>query len=127
MLQLFIVILDADGSELGAAITCGSMALVDAAVDMIDVVVASTVCTLGPHIALDPTQEEQTCADAIVTMAYMPSLAEVTYVAQTGKTKYETVQALMELAIDGCAGPIFQLVLIPFQNAVKEMKIPIMK
>lgn len=42
VMSLYVVVLESDGGELAAAITCASLALVDAAVEMYDIVTAAT-------------------------------------------------------------------------------------
>ncbi len=51
-LDLFVWILEADGSELGAAITCGSLALANAAIEMRDLVAGCSAVSLLSMVQL---------------------------------------------------------------------------
>ena len=42
-IDVFVTILEDDGSSLAAAITCAGLALADAAIDMFDVIVGSSL------------------------------------------------------------------------------------
>ncbi|KAF0694473.1 Aste57867_14641 [Aphanomyces stellatus] len=101
-LSIHAVVLEAQGSELSAAITCASLALVDAGVEMIDMVAACSAGVWQSDIVLDPTAEEQAASHVLV--AFMPAQGQLTHLMQQGKLSYEHVQEAITLCTDGCAG-----------------------
>ncbi|OQR86878.1 exosome complex exonuclease MTR3-like protein [Achlya hypogyna] len=101
-ISVHAVVLESDGGDLSAAITCASLALVDAGVEMIDVVAAcSAGHTAEGIILLDPTTPE---AGGNIMVAFMPARGQITHVMQKGGMAYSKVQEAIELCSDGCAG-----------------------
>jgi len=101
-ISIHAVVLEGDGAELSAAITCASLALVDAGVEMIDMVSASSAAMLSDNnVVLDPNAQE-TAKEVMV--AFMPARGQVTHVIQKGKMPYTKVQEAVELCTDCCAG-----------------------
>ncbi len=99
------IVLESDGSDLSAAITCASLALVDAGVEMLDMVAA---CSAGIHpdtseVVLDPSAVE-TATEVMV--AFMPAQGQITHVMQKGGLVYAKVREAIELCTDGSAGVI---------------------
>ncbi|KDO24052.1 hypothetical protein SPRG_10840 [Saprolegnia parasitica CBS 223.65] len=107
-LSVHAVVLESDGGDLGAAITCASLALVDAGVEMIDVVTAcSAGHTADATVLLDPTTKE---TGGHVMVAFMPARGQITHVMQKGGMTYPKVQEAIELCSDGCAGVLSTMV-----------------
>ncbi len=117
-------ILQDDGSCLSAAITAASMALVDARVELRDMVTSCTVAVIEKNAAkdekmkdsdsdedededrylylVDPTQDEVHSKAAIICLAMTPNHKEVTLWSQSGKLSSEMASVAMELCRDGC-------------------------
>jgi exosome complex component MTR3 len=49
VISIYVVVLENDGSELSAAITCASLALADAAIEMYDLVAASSAVSIDDY------------------------------------------------------------------------------
>ena len=108
-----------DGSCLSAAITAASMALVDAQVEVRDVVTSCTVAVVENinnnndddddddrwlYLA-DPTEQEVTSLHAnvaLICLAMTPNHKEVTLWSQSGRLSSEMASHAMELCRDGC-------------------------
>jgi exosome complex component MTR3 len=119
-IQVRVLVLQDDGSCLSAAITASTIALVDARVDMYDVVTSSTVAILynadkregnqhtGGHdeddvqYLADPTEEESFRAQGLICLAITPNHKEVTLWSQTGRLPSSLANPAMELCRDGC-------------------------
>ena len=126
-----ITVLQDDGSCLSAAITAASMALVDAQIELRDVVTSCTVAVVEKAAAssnnnadndddsddddddedrwvylADPTQHEVTSAAsvsvALICLAMTPNHKEVTLWSQSGRLSSEMASQAMELCRDGC-------------------------
>jgi exosome complex component MTR3 len=112
-LQVRVLVLQDDGSCLSAAITASTLALVDARVDLYDLVTSSTVAILykpdndddddgAVRYLADPTEEESFHAQAIICLAVTPNHKEVTLWSQTGRLPSSLANHAMELCRDGC-------------------------
>jgi len=95
--EIFITveILETGGDELAAAITCASLALTDSAIDMYDMVGATSAAFLSKAgVVLHPTEEHVShpkCRGTL-TLAYMPKLQQITYMEQLGYVKPDNVR-----------------------------------
>lgn len=112
VIEVSVLVLENDGSMacLAAAITCASMALVDAGIQMLDVVTACSAASYSPSpnastIYLDPTSfEEESRQDTGSTLiAYMPSLNEVTHVVHAGELLPRVCSKAVQHCIDACS------------------------
>ena len=103
VLFLQLHVLQDDGSILEACIAAISLALADAGVEVYDLVTACTVAIHRDTLYVDPTREETSAADAIISLAMMPQWKEVTMWNQRGKAlnASQSNQAL-QLCRQGC-------------------------
>lgn len=116
-----MTILQDDGSCLSAAITAATLALVDAKVELYDLVTSCTVAVVvrnkhgmednhdedeegeGDLLYLaDPTEDEAEHAQAIICLAMTPNHKEVTLWSQSGRLSATMANQAMELCRDGC-------------------------
>ena len=90
------------------------MALANAGIEMYDLVSSCSVVQLpNETLVLDPTSAEEKAQTALVTVAFMPSLNEVTQLYQDGEIEYSKMQEVgawenltlkaVEMCVDGCA------------------------
>ncbi|KAL6053254.1 Exosome complex component MTR3 [Balamuthia mandrillaris] len=100
--DVFALVLQADGSALSAAITAASLALADAGIEMYDLVPACSIASVGSVIVLDPSGVEEKHQRSSLTLAYMPSQEQVTQMLQKGELSTSQTLEALELCIDGC-------------------------
>jgi exosome complex component MTR3 len=60
------------------------MALASAGIEMYDLVSSCAVAQINSEVLLDPTLDEESKQTGSVTLAFMPSLNEVTHLHQQG-------------------------------------------
>jgi exosome complex component MTR3 len=103
IIEINILVLEADGGVLGGCITAASLALVDAGILAFDMVAACSVSlNLKYFSLLDPTEQEERKQIANVTVAYMPSLQEITHVLLSGDMNVNSSLESVDLCIAGC-------------------------
>ncbi|XP_064652214.1 exosome complex component MTR3-like [Lineus longissimus] len=127
VVDVFVTVLENDGSALAAAITCAAVALADAEIEMYDVVIGCCLRSIDNHLLLDPTYEEeykphvqQARADnSMMTVAYMPSINQVSSIEMKGVAEIVNLQEGLKLVIRTCQRiyPVIQKCLL---DAVKE-------
>eukprot|EP00002_Diphylleia_rotans_P036544 TRINITY_DN8063_c0_g1_i2.p1 TRINITY_DN8063_c0_g1~~TRINITY_DN8063_c0_g1_i2.p1 ORF type:complete len:224 (+),score=45.14 TRINITY_DN8063_c0_g1_i2:99-770(+) len=103
ILDVFIVVLQADGGVISSAITCASLALSDAGIETYDLVASCSVGMISGVNMMDPNAEEEAKRSAQLTIALMPSLNEVTGVIQSGSMNSQQISEAMDLCLDGCS------------------------
>lgn len=103
IIEINILVLEADGGIVGAAITAASLALVDSGILAYDMVSCCSVAQL-PNLSLnlDPTDLEESKQIGNVSVAYMPSLQEVTHVLHSGNMSVATSLEAVDLCVAGC-------------------------
>ncbi|MEM3702999.1 MAG: exosome complex exonuclease Rrp41 [Candidatus Bathyarchaeia archaeon] len=100
--DVFIEVLQADGSTRCASITAASLALADAGMPMRDLVVACSAGKVENTIVLDLMDIEDKIGTADVPVAYMPNLGVITLLQMDGILTLEEFEEAVNLAIEGC-------------------------
>ncbi|EFN57324.1 hypothetical protein CHLNCDRAFT_21722, partial [Chlorella variabilis] len=101
--DVFVLVLEAGGGELGVAATAAALALADAGVEMFDLVAACSVSRVQGSLVLDPTADEVFREEGGLVLALMPTSSEVTQMVSRGRWSSSQLREGMELAMGGCA------------------------
>lgn len=103
--EVNVVVLENDGSVLAHAVTCASMALADAGIEMFDVVLGCALWQDGDARMLDPDlSEEQGHGEnqGRVTVALLPNLNQVSGLHADGEMRADTLTAAVRTCMEGC-------------------------
>ncbi|KAG9336944.1 hypothetical protein JZ751_029959 [Albula glossodonta] len=109
-IEVNVMVLENDGSVLAHAVTCASMALADAGIEMYDLVLGCSLRQDGSTYLIDPTYEEE-CGSWVagyaknqgsVTVALLPSLNQVSGLQSDGEMGEDTLVEAMRACIEGC-------------------------
>ncbi|XP_050067420.1 exosome complex component MTR3-like [Anopheles maculipalpis] len=121
-IDVFVNVLEDDGSALSVAITAAGLALGDACIPMFDIVTAATAGILGNRIIVDPTAEEEAlCMDGytednhgLVMLAKLSTLDQVPDILQYGNVNVEKLWETCKQLNTNCADlvPIVQQLLV---------------
>ena len=101
-LDIFIEVLQADGSTRCASIVAASLALADAGIPMRDLVVACSAGKIDDTIILDLMDTEDKMGSADVPLALMPNLNAITLLQMDGILTLEEFEKAVNLALEGC-------------------------
>ena len=119
VIEIYVSVLQADGGEVGAAITCTSLALADAGIELFGLVASCVVVATatppplskggrgGWSVHLDPTATEEEDEGGregeggVVGLALMPASGEVTQLWQEGRLDGTAMERALEVATDG--------------------------
>ncbi|PVU93722.1 hypothetical protein BB561_003084 [Smittium simulii] len=101
-IDVYVTVIESDGrlATIAAAIKCATIALVDASIDMFDVVTCVSASLFNNSWVIDCTQAEENEEDSSILLSYMVSSQEITNVIQTGKTSIELSQNGLNLCVD---------------------------
>ncbi|KAJ1987858.1 3'-5'-exoribonuclease [Dimargaris cristalligena] len=109
-ISVYISVIQCDGwwSAVAAAITCASVALIDAGIDMIDSVVAASTLVANPStVLMDASQSEEDAhphIDAgVLLVAELPTFKSITHVVQMGKLDINQTTKATEACLEVCA------------------------
>ncbi|HVP92129.1 MAG TPA: exosome complex exonuclease Rrp41 [Acidobacteriota bacterium] len=101
-IDVFIEVLQADGSTRCASITAAALALADAGIPMRDLVSACSAGKVDGTIVLDLMDTEDKMGEADVPLAFMPNSNVVTLLQMDGNLTQEEFENAISLAIEGC-------------------------
>ncbi|XP_072925756.1 exosome complex component MTR3 [Hemitrygon akajei] len=108
-IEVYVVVLENDGSTLAAALTCASMALAEAGIEMYDVVVGCSLRQCGAISLLDPTVAEEFSAascrgldNGSVTVALLPTLNQISGLVSKGEWEEQTSVEAIKCCVEGC-------------------------
>ncbi|XP_064414252.1 exosome complex component MTR3 [Latimeria chalumnae] len=106
-IEVYVLVLEDDGAALASAVTCASLALADAAVQLYDVALG---CSLrwrrGGHYLLDPTgREEEEGADGegegTLSLALLPAVNQISGLVARGEW-VEGAEEAVKACVEGC-------------------------
>jgi exosome complex component RRP41 len=101
-IDVFVEVLQADGSTRCASITAASLAVADAGIPMRDLVVACSAGKIDDTIVLDLMDTEDKMGTADVPVALMPNLNAITLLQMDGILTSEEFEKALNLALEGC-------------------------
>jgi exosome complex component RRP41 len=101
-IDIFIEVLQADGSTRCASITAASVALADAGIPMRDLVAACSAGKVDDTIVLDLMDTEDKMGEADVPVAFMSNQNAITLLQMDGTLTLEEFESAVNLAIEGC-------------------------
>lgn len=101
-IDVFVEVLQADGSTRCTSITAASLALADAGIPMRDLVVACSAGKIEDIIVLDLMDTEDKVGSADVPVAFMPNLGVITLLQMDGILTHEEFEKAVNLALEGC-------------------------
>jgi len=101
-IDVFIEVLQADGSTRCASITAAALALADAGIPMRDLVSACSAGKVDGTIVLDLMDTEDKMGEADVPVALMPNSNVITLLQMDGNLTQEEFEKAISLAVEGC-------------------------
>jgi exosome complex component MTR3 len=95
-------VLEGDGSILPISITCASLALADAGIELFDTVVSCSSLLYEKDLLIDGTENEEKYSKSSLIVSYMPNSNEITQITQLGEMTYSDSIEATSLCIEGC-------------------------
>jgi exosome complex component RRP41 len=119
-IDVYIEVLQAEGSTRVASITAASVALADAGIPMRDMVVGCSAGKVDGHIILDVGEYEDKEGQADLPIAIMPNLKKIVLLQMDGKLTHSEFRDAFELALKG-AMQLYEAQVNSLVSKVKEM------
>jgi exosome complex component RRP41 len=101
-IDVFVEILQADGSTRVTAINAASLALASAGIPMKDLVAACSVGKIDDTLIVDLNGKEDNNSESDVAFAILPSKEKVSLLQMDGNLTQEELSKLIKLATDSC-------------------------
>lgn len=108
-IEVNVMVLENCGSVVAHAITCASLALADAGIEMYDLVLGCSIHQDGASYAVDPSYMEENGCSSVnsenqggLTVAFLPSLNQISGLQSDGVMTEETLTAGVRTCIEGC-------------------------
>lgn len=100
-IDVFMEVVQAEGSTRVASITAASVALADAGIPMRDMVVGCSAGKYDGHIILDVGETEDKEGEADLPVAIMPNIRKVVLLQMDGKLTHEEFKKAFDMALKG--------------------------
>lgn len=107
-IDIYVEVLNADGSTRVASLNATSLALADAGVFMYDLIAAVSVGKIQGQLIVDLNEYEDQNSEADIPIAFMPSLNKVVLLQMDGVMTYEETKEALKLARNA-AEKIYQI------------------
>ncbi|XP_034542632.1 exosome complex component MTR3 [Notolabrus celidotus] len=108
-IEVNVMVLENSGSVLAHAVTCASLALADAGIEMYDLVLGCSIRQDGASYVVDPSYMEENSYSSVssenqggLTVAFLPSLNQISGLQSDGEMTEETLTAGVRTCIEGC-------------------------
>ncbi|KAM9375485.1 exosome complex component MTR3 [Pholidichthys leucotaenia] len=108
-IEVNVMILENSGSVLAHAVTCASLALADAGIEMYDLVLGCSIRQDGTSYMVDPSYEEEHNCSSVsggnqgrLTVSFLPSLNQISGLQSDGEMTEENLTAGVRTCIEGC-------------------------
>ncbi|XP_013149609.1 PREDICTED: exosome complex component MTR3 [Papilio polytes] len=131
-IDVFVYIIENDGSCLAAAINAASLALVDAAVPMYDMITASSMAIVEDKMFVVPNEEEEELAmkspeskeinHGVITLSMLSELSQITSFTQIGSLETACVIKAMDILEKECKELVPNIQKVVVRNVVKNVK-----
>ncbi len=102
VVDIFIDVIQADGSTRVTGLNAASLALACAGVPMRDLVVACSVGKIDGTLVVDLAGKEDNFGEADVAVAMLPTKGEVSLLQMDGQLTKEELMKLLDMAKDAC-------------------------
>lgn len=100
-ISVYVVITQACGNELSAALAASSLALVDAAIEVIDIIAPCNVVIREDLMQINPAVSKKNVSEASLTVSYSPSFDSYPHVFWKGRIDMSKMNEVFEIAKQG--------------------------
>jgi exosome complex component RRP41 len=121
-IDVYIEVVQAEGSTRVASVTAAAVALADAGIPMKDMVVGCSAGKYNGKIILDVGEAEDKEGEADLPLAIMPNLRKVVLLQMDGKLTHEEFKEAFDLALKG-AMQLYDEQIKALTNVLKDMEV----
>jgi ribonuclease PH len=100
-ISIYVVITQSCGNELSTALAACSLALVDAAIEIVDIIAPCTVLIRDNEAHINPMFGKKNISDVALTASYSPALDSFPHVYLKGRVDVNKMKDLLEIAKKG--------------------------
>ena len=102
-IDIFLEVLQSDGSNYAACINAATLALIHAGISLKDVVCASSAGLIDGKAIVDVNYTEESISQSpVLTIGLLPKSKEVLSMEATGRLAFADLESVMEAANEGC-------------------------
>ena len=102
-IDIFLEVLQSDGSNYAACVNAATIALIHAGIAMKDVACASSAGLIDKRTIIDVNYTEESVSNTpVLTVVLLPKSREVLSMESTGRLGFDSLQSVMDAATDGC-------------------------
>ncbi|KAG9510229.1 Proteasome subunit alpha type-4, partial [Fragariocoptes setiger] len=102
-IDIFLEVLQSDGSNLSACINAATLALIHAGIPIKDFVVSCSVSLIDDQPVVDVSHFEETTANLpVMTLSLLPKSKQIVSMESSGRIPLDTMEKIVDSAVTGC-------------------------
>lgn len=101
-IDIFVEVLQSDGSNYSACINAASLALIHAGIPIKDIVCACSAGLINNNTITDINYSEEIGGIPILTVAMLPKTKQILSMESSGRTHLTAIEKVMDAAMKGC-------------------------
>lgn len=102
-IDIFLEVLQSDGSNMSACINAATLALIHAGIPIKDFVVSCSATLIDDNTLIDMSHFEESASNLpILTLSMLPKSKQIVSMESTGRVPLDLVEKIIDSAISGC-------------------------
>lgn len=102
-IDIFLEVLQSDGSNMSACINAATLALIHAGIPMKDFVTSCSATLIDEHTLIDVSHfEESTSNLPVLTLSILPKSKQIVSMESSGRVPLDLIEKIIDSAVKGC-------------------------
>lgn len=102
-IDIFLEVLQSDGSNMSACINAATLALIHAGIPIKDFVVSCSATLIDDHTLVDVSHFEESISSLpVFTLSMLPKSKQIVSMESTGRVPLDLIEKIIDRAVSGC-------------------------
>lgn len=102
-IDIFLEVLQSDGSNMSACINAATLALIHAGIPIKDFVVSCSATLIDDHTLVDVSHFEESISSLpVFTLSMLPKSKQIVSMESTGRVPLDLIEKIIDSAVSGC-------------------------
>lgn len=102
-IDIFLEVLQSDGSNMSACINAATLALIHAGIPIKDFVVSCSATLIDEHTLIDVSHFEESASNLpVMTLSMLPKSKQIVSMESSGRIPLDLIEKIIDSAVSGC-------------------------
>lgn len=102
-IDIFLEVLQSDGSNMSACINAATLALIHAGIPIKDFAISCSATLIDDHTLIDVSHFEESAANLpILTLSMLPKSKQIVSMESSGRVPLDSIEKIIDAAVSGC-------------------------